>query len=201
MASVPIKSGMIRTVPTLLDRDQAPTMAGPRKYVIVFQQPVHGENFIKAVFDVAERGLASVLVLGEDVRFHSDAVAQAVIRIAAADGYGRVGVGRDEILSTPAISRLTPERAASGSLVLSASHKSGGPDGHFGIKCNTANGGPAPEKSIKAAATQARVIDCWLTVDTPDVDLSTLGETRVGDLVVELIGIVADHAASMSSTQ
>ncbi len=188
---------MIRTVPTTPFPDQTPGTSGLRKRVGVFQQRNYAENFIQSVFDVAERPPAAVLVLGGDGRFHNREVAQAAIRIAAANGYARVVVGRDGILSTPAASHLIRLRGASGGLILSASHNPGGPEGDFGIKYNVANGGPAPEKVTEGIAAHTRVIDRWLTVDAPEVDLFRLGETRVGNMTVEVVDPVDDYAALM----
>ena len=75
---------------------------------------------------------------------------QTILRMAAANGFGRVLVGRGGILSTPAASCVIRKRAAFGGIILSASHNPGGPDGDFGIKYNVGNGGPAPEKVTEA---------------------------------------------------
>ena len=53
-------------------------------------------------------------------------------------------MGQNGILSTPAVSCVIRKERASGGFILSASHNPGGPDGDFGIKFNTENGGPAP---------------------------------------------------------
>ena len=53
-------------------------------------------------------------------------------------------VGQGGILSTPAVSCVIRKYGAMGGIVLSASHNPGGLHGDFGIKFNTANGGPAP---------------------------------------------------------
>jgi phosphoglucomutase len=65
--------------------------------------------------------------------------------MAAANGFERVIVARDGLLSTPAASCLIRKYATDGGIILSASHNPGGPNGDFGIKFNSANGGPAPE--------------------------------------------------------
>ncbi|MFX6346350.1 hypothetical protein ABTF61_19315, partial [Acinetobacter baumannii] len=81
---------------------QKPGTSGLRKKVKVFAQPNYAENFIQAVFDVVERAPGSTLVIGGDGRYHNRTVIQQAIRIAAANGYGRVLVGQGGILSTPA---------------------------------------------------------------------------------------------------
>jgi len=188
---------MIRSVATTPFPDQRPGTSGLRKKVTVFQQPNYAENFIQAVFDVAPPPRGATLVIGGDGRFHNDVVVQAAIRIAAANGVGRVVVGQGGLLSTPAASHLIRKRGAYGGLILSASHNPGGPDGDFGIKFNIANGGPAPETVTEAVFARSQGIDRWLTVDTPDVDLDRIGESEVGDMTVEVIDPVADYAALM----
>ena len=188
---------MIRTVPTTPFNDQKPGTSGLRKKVRVFQQPNYSENFIQSVFDVAAPGKGATLVIGGDGRFHNRTVIQTAIRMAAANGYGRVLVGRGGILSTPASSHVIRKYAASGGLVLSASHNPGGPDEDFGIKYNIANGGPAPEGVTEAIYARTQVIDRWLTVDSPDIDLDTLGAVTVGDMEVEVVDPVTDYAELM----
>lgn len=190
---------MIRTVATTPYLGQKPGTSGLRKKVKVFQQPNYAENFVQAVFDVVERPAGSTLVLGGDGRYHNRTVIQQAIRMAAANGYARVIVGQGGILSTPAASNVIRKYGASGGLILSASHNPGGPDEDFGIKYNIANGGPAPEGVTEAIYARTQTIDRWLTVDAPDVDLDTVGATRVGDLTVDVIDAVADYAELMES--
>jgi phosphoglucomutase len=64
------------------------------------------------------------------------------IRMAAANGFGKVLVGQGGMLSTPAASHVIRKYKAFGGIILSASHNPGGPDGDFGIKYNIGNGGP-----------------------------------------------------------
>lgn len=185
--------------PTTPYAGQKPGTSGLRKKVKIFAQENYAENFIQSVFDVVQPEKGAALVIGGDGRYHNRTVIQAAIRIAAANGYGRVLVGQGGILSTPAASNVIRHYGASGGLVLSASHNPGGPDEDFGIKYNIANGGPAPEGITDAVYDRTTTIDRWLTVDTPDVDLDTIGTTDVAGMVVEVIDPVADYAALMES--
>src|SRR6478735_1977600 len=117
--------------------------------------------------------------------------------MAAANGFGRVLVGRNGILSTPAASCVIRKSQAFGGLILSASHNPGGPEGDFGIKYNIGNGGPAPEKITDAVFARTKTIDRYLIVDALDVDLSRIGTYKSGDMTVEVIDPVADYAALM----
>ena len=192
---------MIRTVPTTPYTDQKPGTSGLRKKVRVFQQPNYAENFVQSVFDVVAKEIGNkdgaTLVIGGDGRFLNREVIQIAIRIAAANGFGRVVVGQGGILSTPAASHLIRKLGAIGGLILSASHNPGGPDEDFGIKYNIANGGPAPEKVTEALHARTLSIDRWLTFDADDLDLDTLGTTHVGGMPVEVVDPVADYAALM----
>ena len=189
----------ITTVATKPYPDQKPGTSGLRKKVPVFQQPNYPENFIQAVFDSVEGYAGKTLVIGGDGRFFNSEVIQRAIRIAAANGFGRVLVGQGGILSTPAASNLIRKNGAFGGLILSASHNPGGPNEDFGIKYNVENGGPAPERVTSTIFECTRTIERYLTVDAPDVDLGTLGTSRVGDMTVEVIDPVADYAELMES--
>ncbi|MDE2303878.1 MAG: alpha-D-glucose phosphate-specific phosphoglucomutase [Sphingomonadales bacterium] len=188
---------MIVSHPTTPYPDQKPGTSGLRKKVRVFQQANYAENFIQAVFDVVRPATGATLVVGGDGRYHNRAVIQQAIRIAAANGYGRVLVGQGGILSTPAASCVIRKSGAAGGLILSASHNPGGPDEDFGIKYNIANGGPAPEAVTEAIFARTGRIDRWLGIDCADVDLDRRGTTMCGDTAVEVIDPVADYAALM----
>ncbi len=190
---------MIETVATKPFDDQKPGTSGLRKKVPHFSRPHYAQNFIQALFDVAERPERATLVIGGDGRFFNREVIEIAIRMAAANGYGRVVVGQNGILSTPAASNLIRKRGASGGIVLSASHNPGGPDGDFGIKYNIANGGPAPEKVTEATFKRTKEISEYRIVSEPAPDLSILGETTLGEMVVEVVDPVADYAELMRS--
>ena len=178
---------------------QRPGTSGLRKKVAVFQQPHYLENFVQAIFDSLEGFAGKTLVLGGDGRFHNLAAIQTILRMAAANGFGRVLVGQGGILSTPAASCVIRKHGAFGGIILSASHNPGGPDGDFGIKYNTGNGGPAPEKITDAIYANTQKITRYLSVDAPEIDLATLGTRKVGAMQVEVIDPVADHAELLAT--
>ncbi|MBV1687362.1 alpha-D-glucose phosphate-specific phosphoglucomutase [Novosphingobium sp. G106] len=190
---------MIKTVPSKPFEGQKPGTSGLRKKVRVFRQEGYAENFIQSVFDAVQPSRGASLVIGGDGRFHNREVIQQAIRIAAANGYGRVLVGQGGILSTPAASCVIRKHQASGGLILSASHNPGGPDEDFGIKYNIANGGPAPEPVTEAIYARTRTIDRWLTVEWADIDLDRIGVVTVAGMVVEVIDPVADYADLMET--
>jgi len=173
---------------------QRPGTSGLRKKVTVFQQPGYLENFVQAIFDSLDEFKGETLVLGGDGRFHNDVAIQTIVRMAAANGFGRVLVGQHGILSTPAASCVIRKHQAFGGIILSASHNPGGPDGDFGIKYNTGNGGPAPEKITEAIFAATQTIARYLTLEAADVNLALQGRTMVAGMAVEVIDSVADHA-------
>ena len=184
-------------VPTTPFSDQRPGTSGLRKKVTVFQQPHYVENFIQAIFDNVEGAEGSTLVVGGDGRFLNEAVVQTALRMAAASGFGRILVGQKGLLSTPAASCVIRKHKAIGGLVLSASHNPGGPDGDFGIKFNMSHGGPAPESFTEAVFKRASAITEYKIVEGPDIDLARIGETKIGDAIVQVIDPVADYAELM----
>lgn len=177
--------------------DQKPGTSGLRKKVKVFQSPNYLENFVQSVFDVIGDFQGATLVVGGDGRYYNRQAIQTILKMAAANGFGRVLVGHGGILSTPAASCVIRKYKAYGGLILSASHNPGGPDEDFGIKYNIGNGGPAPEKVTDAIFERTLKIDEWRALDVPDVDLDAVGTTTLGDMQVQVIDSVADYAELM----
>jgi phosphoglucomutase len=188
---------MSRTIETKPFDGQKPGTSGLRKKVTVFQQPHYLENFVQSLFDSLEIPAGAALVVGGDGRFHNRAAIQTVLKMAAANGFARIIVGRGGILSTPAVSNLIRSRKAFGGIVLSASHNPGGPDGDFGIKCNVSNGGPAPEKVTDAAFARSKTISTYRIADAADVDLDKIGESRIEATRIDVVDPVDDYAALM----
>lgn len=188
---------MTITVSTKPYADQKPGTSGLRKKVPVFAQENYAENFIQSIFDSLEGYEGKTLVIGGDGRYYNREVIQKAIRMAAANGFGKVLVGQGGILSTPAASHVIRKYGAFGGIILSASHNPGGPDEDFGIKYNIGNGGPAPEKITDAIYARSKIIDSYKTLETADIDLDTTGAVSVGGMAVEIIDPVADYAALM----
>jgi len=188
----------IQTVSTQPFSDQRPGTSGLRKKVSRFQQPHYLENFVQALFDILPDRAGQTLVLGGDGRFHNRVAVQTILRMAAANGFARVLVGRGGLLSTPAVSAVIRKHGCFGGIILSASHNPGGPDGDFGIKYNIANGGPAPESITEALFARSTSLNEYrIVTGTADIDLEALGIQRLGDMSVEIIDPVADYAELM----
>ncbi len=190
---------MIRTVQTTPYLDQKPGTSGLRKKVPVFQQKNYAENFIQSVFDSLEGFAGKTLVIGGDGRYFNREVIQIAIRMAAANGFGRVIVGQGGILSTPAASHLIRKRKAFGGIILSASHNPGGPKEDFGIKYNAENGGPAPEKLTDAIFERTKKISRYKIADFDPIDIDTIAITSAGGMTVEVVDPVTDYAELMES--
>ncbi|NRQ18597.1 alpha-D-glucose phosphate-specific phosphoglucomutase [Ensifer sesbaniae] len=190
---------MIRTVTTTPYGDQKPGTSGLRKKVPVFQQKNYAENFIQSIFDSLEGFQGETLVIGGDGRYYNREVIQIAIKMAAANGFGRVLVGRGGILSTPAASNVIRKYKAFGGIVLSASHNPGGPTEDFGIKYNIGNGGPAPEKVTDAIFARSKVIDSYKIADVRDINLDLEGTQEIEGMTVTVIDPVADYAELMES--
>ncbi|MEO0353896.1 MAG: alpha-D-glucose phosphate-specific phosphoglucomutase [Cyanobacteria bacterium P01_A01_bin.3] len=189
----------VKTISTTPYTDQKPGTSGLRKKVPTFQQPNYLENFVQAIFDSLEGFEGSTLVVGGDGRYYNREAIQIILKMAAANGFGKVLVGQDGILSTPSASCLIRKYGAFGGIVLSASHNPGGPQEDFGIKYNIGNGGPAPEKVTSAIFDRTKSISEYQILDASDIDLSEIGPTQIGTMAVEVVNSVTDYAELMKS--
>ncbi|NES88354.1 MULTISPECIES: alpha-D-glucose phosphate-specific phosphoglucomutase [Okeania] len=189
----------IQTVATQPFSDQKPGTSGLRKKVPTFKQPRYLENFIQSIFDSLENIQGQTFVLGGDGRYYNRQAIQIILKMAAANGVGRMLVGQGGILSTPAASCIIRKNQAFGGIILSASHNPGGPEEDFGVKYNISNGGPAPEKVTSAIYERSKVIDSYKIMEAADINLDQLSSHQLGEMTVEVIDSVADYAELMES--
>ena len=178
---------------------QQPGTSGLRKKVTQFQVANYLENFVQSIFDSEPALKGGLLILGGDGRYYNRQAVDVILRMAAANGVGRVMVGRDGLLSTPALSHLIRKYRAQGGIVLSASHNPGGPDGDFGIKFNIDNGGPAPTSVTEAIYRRSQEIVEYRIIEAPALDLAQTGRSSIGVMAVEIVDPVADYAELMQS--
>jgi len=189
----------VQTIPTQPYGDQKPGTSGLRKKVPTFQQPHYLQNFVQAIFNSLEGYQNQTLVVGGDGRYYNREAIQVILKMAAANGFGRVLVGQGGILSTPAASCIIRKNNAFGGIILSASHNPGGPEEDFGIKYNIGNGGPAPEKVTSAIFEASKTISEYTILDASDINLDRIGTTQLGNTTVDVIDAVADYGALMES--
>ncbi|KAJ6261393.1 Phosphoglucomutase [Drechslerella dactyloides] len=185
---------VVRAVPTTPFVGQKPGTSGLRKKVKIFQEINYTENFIASILtSIPEGAEGAFLVVGGDGRYFNDTVIQTIARMAPAYGVRKLLIGRNGIMSTPAASNIIRKRGATGGILLTASHNPGGPEEDFGIKYNLANGGPAPEGVTNKMWEYSKTIEAYRITDAPDIDISTIGTQKYGDLEVEIVDGVADY--------
>lgn len=196
---MPSENQIVTVVKTSPYTDQKPGTSGLRKKVTVFQQKNYTENFIQSIFDDLEGFDGKSLVIGGDGRFYNEDVIQLTIKMAAANGFGKVIIGQGGILSTPAASHIIRKYGAFGGIILSASHNPGGPNEDFGIKYNVGNGGPAPEQITDKVYENSQNIREYKTIECEDIDLNSIGHKSIGTMQVEVIDSVQDYSDLMET--
>ncbi|XP_014880454.1 phosphoglucomutase-1-like [Poecilia latipinna] len=193
----------VLTFPTAPYPDQRPGASGLRKKVYVFQSKKNYlHNFIQSIFssiDLPDRQGAT-LVVGGDGRFFNRTAIGVLVQMAAANGIGRLIIGHHGMMSTPAVSCVIRKYKAIGGIILTASHNPGGPNGDFGIKFNTASGGPAREEVTSKIYQLSRIIEEFAICPGLRVDLKTLGkqafdlENKFKPFTVEIVDPVESYA-------
>ncbi|XP_051759611.1 phosphoglucomutase-like protein 5 [Ctenopharyngodon idella] len=168
----------ILTIQTTPFDDQRPGTNGLRKKTAVFESKKNYlQNYIQSVLssiDLRDRQ-GCTMVVGSDGRYFSRAATEVIVQMAAANGIGRLVIGHNGILSTPAVSCIIRKIKASGGIILTASHSPGGPGGDFGIKFSVANGGPSPDTVIERIHQVSRTLEEYAICPDLHIDLSRLG--------------------------
>lgn len=192
---------VVKSVPTKPIEGQKTGTSGLRKKVKVFQQENYLANWIQSLFDSLpeEDVQGSTIVLGGDGRYFNKEASQIIIKIAAANGVGKILVGKDGIISTPAVSAIIRKRKAAGGFIMSASHNPAGPNEDWGIKYNYKSGQPAPESITDKIYDNTMKITEIKMADIPDINLSEIGTTEFGSFIVEVIDPVEDYLNLLKS--
>uniref|UniRef100_W5L5W2 Phosphoglucomutase 5 n=1 Tax=Astyanax mexicanus TaxID=7994 RepID=W5L5W2_ASTMX len=158
--------------------DQRPGSTGLRRRTAVFEtQKNFLQNYIQSLLsaiDLRDRQGCTMLV-GSDGRYFSRTAIEVIVQMAAANGIGRLVIGHNGILSTPAVSCIIRKIKAIGGIILTASHNPGGPGGDFGIKFNIANGGPSPDTVMERIYQVSRTLEEYAICPDLHIDLSRLG--------------------------
>lgn len=189
----------IKTYETRPIENQKPGTSGLRNKVTAFKQINYLENFVQSIFNSLENLKGQTLVVGGDGRYYNDIAINKILRMAAANGVGKVIVGKGGILSTPATSCIIRKYNAYGGIVLSASHNPGGPNGDFGIKYNVSNGGPAPEKiTTKIYEHTTNIQEYFISdIDEKSICIKKVGNYKIEDTEISVIDSVADYTELM----
>ncbi|MGD9385485.1 MAG: alpha-D-glucose phosphate-specific phosphoglucomutase [Thioalkalispiraceae bacterium] len=187
----------IKTITTHPFDDQKPGTSGLRKKVRTFQQPHYLENFIQAIFNALPDEQKLGLLIGGDGRYYNNEAIQIIYKMALANGFKKIFIAQQGFLSTPAASHLIRKYKLDGGIILSASHNPGGPDGDFGVKFNSNNGGPAPESFTNQVFELSTTLTEYQIAEIDDLDLEKPDKLLLEQSVVEIIDTIDDYADLM----
>ena len=186
----------IVSIPTKPIEGQKTGTSGLRKKVTVIEStPNYIENWIQSLMNaLGGEQAGSSFVIGGDGRYLNDKAIVSAIEILAANKVKRVIIGKDGLLSTPAVSNIIRKQKLFGGIILTASHNPAGPAGDWGIKFNASNGEPAPEKLTDKIYTETMKIS-QIQRTSISVNLSSVGRTVVADsdFVVEVVDPVDEY--------
>ena len=165
----------------------------------MFRQPGYLENFVQSIFDVLEGFAGQTLVVGGDGRYDNERAIQVIVRIAAANGFGRILVGRG------GIRRRRRRAASSGSAARSAPSSCrrattrAAPTAISASSTTPQRAAPRPRRSPRRSGTGARRSIATGSSTRPMSTSLRLGVTTVGAAAVEVFDPVADHAELLAT--
>lgn len=191
------ENNMIKTIKTTPYADQKMGTGGLRKKSKVMMQPNYFENFIQSVFNNIKNLRGAVFVVGGDGRFFNDVAIQKFIKMAAANGVGRLIIGQNGYVSTPAGSNLMLKYKTDGGFVFSASHNPGGINGDVGIKYANETAGQVPTSVSDAIYKTTQTIEEYKIMDCEDIRLDKIGTQKLGNMEIEVIDPVKDYVEMM----
>ena len=192
--------------------DQQPGTSGLRKSVKRFETVNYVENFIQSFFNVLNSSSSSssedelTLITGGDGRYYGEECTQKIIQLAAANSrVKKLYVAHNGIMSTPAVSCCIRKYKLTAGIILTASHNPGGPNGDFGIKFNSGNGGPAISAITEKVFDVSKCLTEYFTCPELVCDISKIAEhsfkirdgETVRDFHVQILDSVDDYLELM----
>ena len=169
-----------------------------RKVSEVMNTPHFLENFIQAVFNAVD-AKGKTFVVGGDGRYLNKQALQLILKMAIANQVKHLIVGQDGLLSTPTASCMIRKYKTDGGFILSASHNPGGKEGDFGIKFDTANGGPCPEEVSRQIYEHTQKLTFYSIEEMPDIDIHTIQTQTFQNTQITVKDSVADYVELMKS--
>ncbi len=188
----------IKEIPTSPIEGQKTGTTGLRKKVQLYQQKHYLENYIQCIFDELDgEHKGKTLVLGGDGRYFSKHAVQVILKMAIANGWSKIIIGENGLLSTPALSNIIVKYKAYLGIILTASHNPGGENGDFGVKTNIATGAPAPEKHTNRIFELTKTISSYKIADIEDINISKIGSQLIEGVEIQVISTVDDYIELM----
>ena len=188
---------LLRTVPTQPFADQKLFPYGLRKPLSVFRQPHYLENAVQSFFTILPNRQGQTLVLGGDGQDITQGFLQTIIKLAAANGFGKVIVGSQGLLSPGIASYLIRRHTAIAGILIQihASEKGG----EIHLDYYLGNGSKATLNALEGIQERTQIIQHYQIVDSSDISLNRVGIVALENLTVEVINSATIYEKLMSS--
>ncbi|MEB3311666.1 MAG: alpha-D-glucose phosphate-specific phosphoglucomutase [Snowella sp.] len=177
--------------------DQTFLPFGLRQSLSVFQQPHYLETAVQGFFNILSDRKGQTLVLGGDGQALTQHFLQIILKLAAANGFGRVIVGTQGLLSPVIVSYLIRRHSAIAGILLSIHPSLSGGDIH--LDCYLSNGAKAPTTILEAIQERIQIIQNYYISEERDISLNRLGTFALETLEVEIINSAAVYEKLMDS--
>uniref|UniRef100_A0A5S6QHN2 phosphoglucomutase (alpha-D-glucose-1,6-bisphosphate-dependent) n=1 Tax=Trichuris muris TaxID=70415 RepID=A0A5S6QHN2_TRIMR len=188
-------------VKTTVYEDQSINAVRP---VSEFVKKNYAENLIQCTLDGAlgNQKCGAKLIVGGVGHYPAAKILQTIIRVAAANGVSHLMIGKDGVMTTPAVSLAIRQYHADGGIILTSDSRSSVNTGNIGIKFNGYSGGPASKAVIEKVSKCTRQITHFFVCPEVRINLSSLSDhtvqvANVGAMRVEVFDSVVDYGKCM----
>ena len=170
-----------------------------RKQFAKFQEENYLENFIQSIFDCLDIAKNKMLILGGDGRLGNKNACETIIQMAHANGFKKIIIGKNGLLSTPVASHLVRKYKTIGAIILTASHNAAGENGDFGVKFNDETGGPASEKLTDEIFENSKKIERYHITQQNTPSMEKCGIYDFEGMEIEVVDSVEDYREMMKN--
>ena len=187
----------LRTVLTRPFADQKLLPYGLRQPLSIFRQPHYLENAVQCFFNILDNRQGQTLILGGDGQDITKSFLQTVLKLAAANGFERVIIGSQGLLSPAIASHLIRYHNAIAGILIQIHASEKGGEIHLDYYLN--NGSKAPKNVLEGIQERTQIIQNYQILDIENIALNRLGTFALENLSLEIINSATIYEKLMAS--
>ncbi|MGL5033841.1 MAG: hypothetical protein ACRC6M_08580, partial [Microcystaceae cyanobacterium] len=187
----------LRTVATRIFPEHQNLPQALRQPLSTFQQPHYLGNLVQGFIGLFGDRAGQTLVIGGDGQAITQELLQTILKIGAANGFGRVIIGSQGLLSPVMMSALIRHyQAIAGILLFSQSVET---EREIHLDFYGQDGRIAPQSLLEALQERSQILQSYTLLDMPDLLLNRPQSLKLENLTIEVVNSATMYSKLLAS--